>query len=288
MTVLSGPALGVPDMEPVRGFVADALEAVLLNKGLHQVHGMAVFLDPVLSETPHDPAQEMAGQMRHPHPGQDEEAGIIGHEGEVGGSCVRLPADQGVARGGFPCGGTEEETGQILTGAISNQVLEMFTDRSGESEVMMVVQVISQATGFGGMGGWNMNGQGRQGVERRGERRGVGRQKILWERGEEAASTGDTNRWQSQKPALFEFVDQAAGGKGFQLPSMGLPAPVPANMLSELMTAPVRVLGNQIVQPGKIRWEDVPTLTSNRFIHDPDYAMGGVVSPGKSGYRKMA
>jgi hypothetical protein len=48
------------------------------------------------------------------------------------------------------------------------------------------------------------------------------------------------------------------------------------------------VLGNQIAQPRKIRWEDVPTLTVNRFIHGPDYAMDGVVSPGKSGYRKMS
>ena len=60
-----------------------------------------------------NPAQEMAGQMRHTHPGQDEKAGIVGHEVEVGGSGVRLPADKGVARGGFPGGGTEEEAGQI-------------------------------------------------------------------------------------------------------------------------------------------------------------------------------
>jgi len=69
---------------------------------------------------------------------------------------------------------------------------------------------------------------------------------------------------------------------------MGLPSPVPANVLGELMAAPGRVLGHQIAQPGKIRWEDVPTLTSNRFIHGLNYAMDGVVSPGKSGYRKMA
>jgi len=80
-------------------------------------------------------------------------------------------------------------------------------------------------------------------------------------------SRGDTNRWQLEEPALFEFVNQASGGKGFELPSMGLPAPVPANVLGELMPAPLRVLGNQITQPGKIRGEDVPTLTSNRFIH---------------------
>ena len=61
MPVLPGPSFGVPDMEPVRSLVADALEAVTFNKGLHQVDGMAVVIDPVLSETPHNPAQEMAG-----------------------------------------------------------------------------------------------------------------------------------------------------------------------------------------------------------------------------------
>ncbi len=151
VTVLPGPAFGLPDIEPVRGLIADTFEAVSLHKGLHQVDGMAVFLDPVLPETSHDPAQEMAGQMRHTHPGQDEKAGIVGHEVEVGGSGVRLPADKGVARSGFPGGGTEEEAGQILPGAIPHQVLEMFTDRSGEPEVVMVAQVISHTTGFVGM-----------------------------------------------------------------------------------------------------------------------------------------
>ena len=152
-------------MEPVCGFVADALEAVSLHKGLHQVDGMAVVLDPVLPETAHDPAKDMAGQMRHPHPGQDEEAGIIGHEGEVGGSGGRLPANKGVTRSGGPGGRTEEEAGQMVTGTILHQVLQMFPDRSGKPEVVMVVQVIPHTTGFGGIGGWNMNGQGRHVLE---------------------------------------------------------------------------------------------------------------------------
>jgi len=176
----------------------------------------------------------------------------------------------------------------MVTGTILHQVLQMFSDRSGKPEVVMVVQVLAHTTGFVGIGGWNMNGQGRHVLERRVDRRGVGGNKPRAERWEEAASTGHTNRWQIQKPALFECVEHAAGGKGFQVSRMGLPSPVPANLLGELMPAPVRVLDNQIAQPGKIRWKDVPTLTSNRFIHGPNYAMDGVVSSGKSGYRKLA
>lgn len=126
-------------MEPVRGLVADALEAVSLHKGLHHVDGMAVLIDPVLPDTPHDPAKDMAGQMRHTHPGQDEEACIIGHEVDVVFSCCRLPPNKGVARSDCPGGGTEEEAGNRVTGAILHQILDIFTDRSVEPEVVMLV-----------------------------------------------------------------------------------------------------------------------------------------------------
>ena len=54
--------------------------------------------------------------------------------------------------------------------------------------------------------------------------RGGRRNETLSERREKGTSRGDTNRWQSQEPALFELVDQAAGGKGLQAdlpPSFG-------------------------------------------------------------------
>lgn len=132
-----------------------------------------------------------------------------------------------------------------------------------------------------------MNGQWRQVRERRFDGRGVGGNKSLSERWTDVASTGDTDRRQMKKSALFEFVDHASGGKGFQLPGMGLPSPVTANMLGYFMAAPVRVLYNQMAYPAKIRLGDATTLTCNRFIHGPDYAMGEVVSPEKTGYRKL-
>ncbi len=60
------------------------------------------------------------------------------------------------------------------------------------------------------------------------------------------ASIGDTDRWQFEEPAPFEFVDHASGGKGFKLSAMGPPFPVTANMPDYFMSAPVRVLLNQI------------------------------------------
>jgi len=161
----------------------------------------------------------------------------------------------------------EEEVSQILPGAIPYQVLEMLTHRSGEPEVVMLVQVIPHTIGFVGIGGWKMNGQGRQGLERRIEGRGVRGEKPRSERWEQGAASGDTNRGQSQESALVEFVDHAAGGKGFQVSGRGLPAPVVAKMLGDLMSAPVRVRANQIAQPRKIRLGDATTLTCNRFIH---------------------
>ena len=66
----------------------------------------------------------------------------------LGGSGGRLPADKGVARSGGPCGRPEEETGQMLTRVILHQVFEMFPDRSGEAEVVVVMQVIAHTMVF--------------------------------------------------------------------------------------------------------------------------------------------
>jgi len=88
------------------------------------------------------------------------------------------------------------------------------------------------------------------------------------ERGEKGASSGDTNRGPRQEPALFECVDHAAGGKGFQVARRGLPAPVPAKMLGDVLAAPVRVRVNQLAQPGKISLGEATPLTCHRFSHD--------------------
>ena len=70
-----------------------------------------------------------------------------------------------------------------------------------------------------------MNGQGRQGLESCVDVRGFGRHKPLSERGEDVASRGDTNRGQLQEPAMFEFVDHAAGGQRFSVVRTGSASP---------------------------------------------------------------
>lgn len=41
---------------------------------------MAVFLYPARTDTPSDSSQDMAGQMRHPDPGQDQKPHVVGRE----------------------------------------------------------------------------------------------------------------------------------------------------------------------------------------------------------------
>jgi hypothetical protein len=146
VTVLSGASFGLTDIEPVSCLVADALEAVAFDKGLSHVDGMTVFVHPILPDASKDPAKNMTGQMRNTNPGQDEEAGIVGHEYNVLSSCFRLPSDEDIARCTLPCCGTEEEAGQVPTGAIPNQVLYIFSNSSVEPDVVISAQVISHTT----------------------------------------------------------------------------------------------------------------------------------------------
>jgi hypothetical protein len=41
---------------------------------------MAVFLYPVRTDPPGDSSQDMAGQVRHPDPGQDQKPHVVGQE----------------------------------------------------------------------------------------------------------------------------------------------------------------------------------------------------------------
>jgi hypothetical protein len=68
---------------------------------------------------------------------------------------------------------------------------------------------------------------------------------------------------------------------------MGLPSPVPANLLSESMPAPVRMLDHQLAQPGKIRVEEVPTLAGDRFIHGMIMPWEEPLVQKKLGWRKL-
>src|SRR6266516_7517562 len=81
--VLPGPALGLTYAHPVGGTVSGARKTVALHKSLQQVNGMAVFGLPITTDASGNPAQNVAGQVRHPRPGNDQKASVVGDERQL-------------------------------------------------------------------------------------------------------------------------------------------------------------------------------------------------------------
>ncbi len=61
-----------------------------------------------------DLGEEVRGEVGDAYPGQDEEAGVVDHEGQVAAPVFVGPADEAVAGRGLPGGGAEAEQGEGL------------------------------------------------------------------------------------------------------------------------------------------------------------------------------
>ena len=123
------------------------------------MYRMGVFVYPVLPDTAHNQTKDMTGQIMHANPWKNQEPGIVGHEVDIVPACVSIPSDKGIARGGFPCSGTKEQTGQIPTISVTDEELKVFSHGSVKTEVMIMAQIISHTTIFIRVGRWNMNRQ---------------------------------------------------------------------------------------------------------------------------------
>lgn len=109
---------------------------------------MGVFISPVLLNTAHDFAKDMAGQMPYAHPRQNQEPCIISHKVDIFLAYLRVPSDKGVARSSFPRSGAKEKAGNIPTGSIPNEELQIFPYSAVKSEVMITVQIVSHTAVF--------------------------------------------------------------------------------------------------------------------------------------------
>ena len=112
MSVELAAALSLAEVDPVGGTVAGALEARGFAEGLEQDGAEAVAAVPVKRELALDGGKQMGSQAGEANPGQDEIASVIDDPGQVALAGGAVPADEAVAGGGFPGGGTEAEQGQ--------------------------------------------------------------------------------------------------------------------------------------------------------------------------------
>ncbi len=124
---VSGSPFGIAQVDPVGGFVAGPLEAVLLNEGLQQEDGVIVLLYPVPAQPSGYMSQKVAGQMGNVDPRQYQKPTVAGNKGEVFCSCFAVPADEIIAGGRFPCGGAEQKTRQRSLSIVERQVLNVLS-----------------------------------------------------------------------------------------------------------------------------------------------------------------
>ena len=75
-------------------------------------------------------------------PGQDEEAGVVDHEVEIGFALFIGPSDKAVAWLDFPCGRAEAEHGQRCIIPGENRITDLRTDKSLVAEVVIAGDVL--------------------------------------------------------------------------------------------------------------------------------------------------
>ncbi len=70
----------LPQNLPVGGAVAGAAKALRIDEGLHEVERVRVHALPLGRQRSGHAPQDVRGQMRHPHPGQDQEPRVVGQQ----------------------------------------------------------------------------------------------------------------------------------------------------------------------------------------------------------------
>ena len=126
-------------MGPARGPVAGSTEAAAFDKGFEQLHPMAVALDPELGNASAHLPEQMAGQMRHPDPGQDQKAGVVGEQRQVALAHLRVPSDKRIAALRFPCRRAEEHTGERAALRIADPDLQVLAHRGAIAQVVIAL-----------------------------------------------------------------------------------------------------------------------------------------------------
>lgn len=82
----------------------------------------------------------MTGQMRHPDPGQDQEASVIGQQEQMAPALLGIPADPRVSPAGLPGGGTEQQTSQRPARTVPHQVLQVLADAIAMPQIVIALE----------------------------------------------------------------------------------------------------------------------------------------------------
>ena len=103
---------------------------------------------PVGAQPPQDNAQNVAGQMRHAHMGQNEKAAIVNYKGEPLLALLSTPADEDITGFYFPGRSSKEHAGQVAPVTVPKEVTQVLTCGTLEAQVMMLGQMPNEGVGL--------------------------------------------------------------------------------------------------------------------------------------------
>ena len=83
--------------------------------------------------------------MGHPHPGQDQEALLVGQGSQALLALRQRPADEPIPHGDFPGRRAKDHHRQLSPPDISGQILHVLSDRAVETAIMVLGQQLSDA-----------------------------------------------------------------------------------------------------------------------------------------------
>ena len=206
---------------------------------------MTVFAPPIRRDPGGDFPQDVAGQLRRENPGKEEETGVVDDLFQAGGALGCRPANPPVAGRALPGRGAKHHAGQGAAVAGRHPVLEVLSDPGLISQVMISVQAVLQphpgrtVLGLADFGDLQrtqiaeLAGPGR-GIEFHGF--GIGRRSPA-----AAGRRGHPQGRQFDPTSRGEFAQQGAGGHVLELAAGTVPAPLPCELTTQLVAAPIRM-----------------------------------------------
>ena len=99
---------------------------------------MAVDRSQSSREPPRHAAEQVRGQVRHPHPRQDQEARVVGEEADVLPPRLRRPADEPVAAAQVPRRRRPGQAGERPAPRV-HQVLQVLAHRLRVAQVVVLL-----------------------------------------------------------------------------------------------------------------------------------------------------
>src|SRR6267143_5281243 len=241
---------------------------------------MPVLLLPIERQTRRDSPQQMTGQMRHAHPRQDEQTGVVGEQAQMAAARWATPADPPVPGGGLPGSRAKEQTGQRSAVRGLGQVFQALAYAVAVSQIMVSLQEPLEEPGLRSACGQRLDSNRLEQLQRTFQ----GTLVVIDGRAWAIAQTVHRSRLARGQLDLalgLQLEQQAASGHVLE-PADAVP-PVPGRTQLTRESRPIRIrMGLQPVSNQRdILGADRPPLYDQLSVHGPTNTQRKTVSPEK-------